>query len=305
MNLARIVSDEIFHPLGDFVVAGIDLSSFPNVSMEVVGDGNKVFYLASISKMITSLGILVAYEEGLFDLDTQLSPMDTPLIACDLLSHSSGLPFDVDGYVSKSHLRGLRRGDLLFDRSLVSAPRTKRIYSNLGFELMCTLIEDESDMPLIQYLREAIFIPLGASGVSLSEARFEGSGPTGGAARLRGSVDDLVKLVVELFHPSLIQEETLKVARTPLYPELQGLLPGFGRFERNTFGLGFEVHGTKSPHWMSDATSWETFGHFGASGVFAWLDPISARGLIFLGERDFSADHRRLWPILSERFALA
>ncbi len=305
MQLSRIAADEIFGPLGDFVAIGVDLSSQRGPSIEVVGDASRVFFLASISKLISSVGLLVAFEEGLFGYDSVVAPLPTPLTVADLLSHSSGLPFDVDGEVTIEVVGALLRGEISFDPSLVAKRQTKRIYSNLGFELMCSFAEAKSEMSHYSYLREAILAPLGIFSIRLSNERFERSGPTGGAARLIGSGEDLLKLTLELFRPTLFQRATLDFAASVQNPLLSGVLPGFGRYEANAFGLGVEIHASKSPHWMSDATSADTYGHFGASGVFIWIDPHSKRGLIFLGDRDFGADHRRLWPILSERFALS
>ncbi len=302
MELGHIVRDDIFRPLGDFVAAGVDFSSNATPTVEVVGDSRRPFFLASVSKLLSSVGLLVAYEEGLFDYSTTVSPLDVPLNAADLLSHASGLPFDLNGVVAKASIDALLYGKIPFDPSLITPRLTRRIYSNLGFELVCSFVERQSGMSHFDYLQEAIFKPLSMTSVQISESRFSESGPTGGSARMKASADDLVRLVWELYNPTLFQESTLRFAASPQYEELSGILPGFGRYEKNTFGLGFEVHGNKKRHWMSDATSPNAFGHFGASGTFLWFDPLIDRALIFLGESDFGTDHRRLWPILSERF---
>ena len=41
----------------------------------------------------------------------------------------------------------------------------------------------------------------------------------------------------------------------------------------NDWGLGFEISDDKSPHWTGSANSGRTYGHFGQSGTFIWVDP--------------------------------
>ncbi len=302
MELARIVQSEVFEPLGDFVLAGVDYSG-SNPVVEVVGDSTVTFALASVSKFISSIGFLIAFEEGLFDYDDVVLSLSKTITVRHLLSHASGLPFDIEGRVEDGVIDSLFAGSIPFDQSLIVPPVSKRIYSNLGFELLCRFVEDQSQIDHFDYIREAIFAPLAMKTMSMTTNRYLESGRTGGAARMVGSAGDLIKIIVELLEPSLFQSETLAEAIKPQFPQLSGVLPGFGRYANNTFGLGFEVHGDKSPHWMSDATSNQSYGHFGQSGVFIWIDPVLRRGLIFLAERDFGPEQRRLWPILSERFA--
>ncbi len=51
------------------------------------------------------------------------------------------------------------------------------------------------------------------------------------------------------------------------------MLPGFGVQRPNDWGLGFEIRDAKSPHWTGSANSGRTYGHFGQSGTFIWVDP--------------------------------
>ena len=56
------------------------------------------------------------------------------------------------------------------------------------------------------------------------------------------------------------------------FPGLDGFVPGYGRHRPCDWGLGFEIRGHKSPHWTAPSASPETFGHFGQSGTFLWID---------------------------------
>ena len=62
-------------------------------------------------------------------------------------------------------------------------------------------------------------------------------------------------------------------AITVQFPGLSGVLPGFGVQRPNDWGLGFEIRDGKSPHWTGFANSPRTFGHFGQTGTFLWVDP--------------------------------
>ena len=40
-----------------------------------------------------------------------------------------------------------------------------------------------------------------------------------------------------------------------------------------TWGLGWEIKGTKRRHWSGELTSPATFCHFGQAGTLVWADP--------------------------------
>ena len=70
-------------------------------------------------------------------------------------------------------------------------------------------------------------------------------------------------------------------------PGWSASLPGVGRFDPLDWGLGFELHDGKSPHWMGTRNSPATFGHFGGSGTFLWVDPVADLAVVALTDRDF------------------
>ena len=84
------------------------------------------------------------------------------------------------------------------------------------------------------------------------------------------------------------------------FPGLTGVLPGFGVQRPNDWGLGFEIRDAKSPHWTGGANSPATFGHFGQTGTFIWVDPVADLGLVVLTARDFDEWAKPLWPALSD-----
>ncbi len=84
------------------------------------------------------------------------------------------------------------------------------------------------------------------------------------------------------------------------FPGLAGVLPGFGRQDPNDWGLGFELRDRKRPHWTGASNSERTFGHFGASGTFLWVDPVAGVACGCLTEREFGDWAKEAWPRLAD-----
>jgi CubicO group peptidase (beta-lactamase class C family) len=223
---------------------------------------------ASVTKLLTGLTILVALEEGTVDLDEPAGPPGATLR--HLLAHASGLPVDGDEPIAE--------------------PGRRRIYSNTGIELAARLLEERAEMPFVDYFAGAVVRPLGLAG------RLGGSP----AHSYRGPLGDLLALGRELLQPTLVAAETLAEATTVQFPGLAGVLPGLGRMEPNDWGLAFELRDAKSPHWTGTRNSPRTFGHFGASGTFLWVDPDAGVACGVLTDRRFGDWAKEAWPALSD-----
>jgi CubicO group peptidase (beta-lactamase class C family) len=61
-----------------------------------------------------------------------------------------------------------------------------------------------------------------------------------------------------------------------------------------------EIRDGKAPHWTGTANSPATYGHFGQSGTFIWVDPVADLALVVLTNRDFDGWANSLWPALSD-----
>jgi CubicO group peptidase (beta-lactamase class C family) len=223
---------------------------------------------ASVTKILVGVAFLVALEEGAVDLDEPAGPPGATLR--HLLSHASGLP--VEG------------------EEPLTEPGRRRIYSNVGIELAAQLLEQRSEMPFADYFAQAVVQPLGLAG------RLAGSPAHG----YRGPLGDLLALGCELLSPTLVAPETLAEATAVQFPGLTGVLPGLGRMEPNDWGLTFELRDAKSPHWTGLRNSDRTFGHFGASGTFLWVDPVAGLACGVLTDRRFGDWAREAWPVFSD-----
>jgi CubicO group peptidase (beta-lactamase class C family) len=223
---------------------------------------------ASVTKVVTALATAVAAEEAVVDLDEPAGPPGATVR--HLLAHASGLPFE-----------GLEP---------IAKPGTRRIYSNGGFEMLAEHVADAAEMAFAEYLRRAVLEPLGL------RAELKGSA----AAGVHGTLDDLLTLGRELLAPTLVAAETFAEMTSVQFPGLGGVLPGLGRFEPNDWGLGFELKNGKEPHWTGTQNSPRTFGHFGGSGAFLWVDPDAGLACACLTDRDFDAWALEAWPRLSD-----
>jgi CubicO group peptidase (beta-lactamase class C family) len=222
-----------------------------------------------VTKLFTATATLVAAEEGIVDLDEPAGPEGSTVR--HLLAHASGLPFE--------------------GTKPIARPGQRRVYSNTGFEVLGALVGERAEMTFEEYLGAALLEPLG-----MAATRLEGSP----AAGLRGPLEDLLALARELLGPRLIAPETLQEATSVAFPGLAGVLPDFGRFEPNDWGLGFELRDAKSPHWTGTLNSERTFGHFGGSGSFLWVDPEVGAACASLSNLEFGDWAKDAWPRLSD-----
>ena len=70
--------------------------------------------------------------------------------------------------------------------------------------------------------------------------------------------------------------------------------------EPNDWGLGLELRDGKHPHWTGAHNSPGTFGHFGRSGTFLWVDPERRLALGVLTDEPFGEWATAAWPALSD-----
>jgi CubicO group peptidase (beta-lactamase class C family) len=231
--------------------------------------------LASVSKLLTAMAVLVAVEEETLGLDDPAGP-DGSTVA-HLLAHASGLGLD-----------GAR----------ITLPGRKRIYSNEAFGILGQMLADRSGLEFEVYVTEAVLQPLGMAGT-----RFRGH-PGWGAT---GTAADLLALGRELLtpEPRVLSRALRERATAVAFPGLDGVLPGFGRQRPNDWGLGFELRDGKTPHWTGATNSSATFGHFGRSGTFLWVDPVAGLACACVTNRDFGPWAAEAWPALSDAVVAA
>ena len=224
---------------------------------------------ASVTKLLTACAVLVAVEEGIVELDEAAGPPGSTVR--HLLAHASGLPFEGTEPIA-------RVGE-------------RRIYSNTGYEELGRLVAERAEMPFAEYVAAATLSPLG-----MAATRLDGSP----ASECFGPVGDLAAFARELLSPSLVALETFAEATAVVFPGLAGVLPGYGRQDPCDWGLGFELRDAKAPHWTGTKNSPATFGHFGRSGTFLWVDPDARAACACLADREFGEWAVEGWPRVSD-----
>jgi CubicO group peptidase (beta-lactamase class C family) len=240
----------------------------PGGPLDAVGDTGWRSRIASVTKLLVAYACMVALEEGTLALDRPAGPPGSTVR--HLLAHASGLPFE--------------------GSEPIAPPGQRRIYSNTGFERLGETLASAADMSVATYVAEAVLSPLG-----MGDSELRGSPAKDGWS----TVDDLVRFAVELLGPTLVTPAALDEATSEQFPGLAGVVPGLGSYDPNPWGLGFELKDSKSPHWTAPEGSPRTFGHFGGSGTFLWVDPDAHLACVVLTDREFGDWAPPLWSSLS------
>ncbi len=233
------------------------------------GDQSRTYPLASVTKLLATYAALIAVEEGAISLEDSAGPQGSTVR--HLLAHSAGYDFDT--------------------QKVRAAPGERRLYSNTDFEVLAAFITQATEIEFGEYARLAVFEPLGMNSTDISA-----SAAAGGIS----SAHDLARFAHELLTPTLIDSSTMQEATTVQYPGIDGLVPGFGRHKPNDWGLGFEIRSHKSPHWTAASANPRTFGHFGQSGTFLWVDPVAQLACVALTDRPFGPWAAEVWPPFNE-----
>ncbi|MBM9477258.1 beta-lactamase family protein [Nakamurella flavida] len=253
-------------PVGSAAVAVVGPGGV--LASVTVGTPTARFRWASVTKVLTALTVLDAALDGTVSLDDPAGPPGATL--AHLLSHCSGVSMDSD--------------------RVLAAPGTRRVYSNRGIELAAEHLTARTGTDFAAELHDRVLDPLG-----MAETELAGS-PAHGA---ESSIDDLARLAAELLHSTHLLPGVVAAASTTAFPGLSGVLPGYGRQEHNDWGLGCEIRDHKSPHWTSADNSPATFGHFGQSGSFLWVDPEADLACVSLCDTAFGPWAVQAWPPLA------
>lgn len=260
--------------------SNIDSIAFigPDGHLIIRGYSNRRYRLASITKILTTYVMADAVLAGAISFEERVdSPkLKSPEVSFkDLLSHCSGIRPD--------NLDPIER-------------HKKRIYTNEAFDLagealITKLGQDFKTSSVGDLFKEGLGAYLQTS------IEFEGSC----AASAIGTLDDLISIMNEMRNPTYLDAQTHKQLTCAYLPELEGILPGWGTYKHNTFGIGFEIKGNKQPHWTGSISSPETFGHFGQSGAFIFHDPINMVSACCVTNKDFAPWAKLTYPVLSDK----
>ncbi len=297
---------------------------------------DSLFWIASMTKPITAMGVLMLVEEGKLGLDdpvekylpsfkaqklaTPTGPVPTPrpVTIRDLLTHTSGLsaasltaanqPVDTVPLAAMVDHSGRT--------ALVSAPGAKWAYSNTGINALGRIIEVVSGQPYPDFVQKRFFDPLDMNSTSFwpddtlqaslatpyrkdkatgkliaaGNSRFSNplqnrartAIPAGGLFSTANDLAQLCQMILrggELDGHRFLRPETLKLMAT----NQLGEMPKVSFAEGMRMGLGFHVVGT--PIGVTESLSPGSFGHGGAYGTQAWIDPVRRQAYVLLIQR--------------------
>lgn len=297
---------------------------------------DSVFWIASMTKPITAMGVLMLVEEGKVGLDEPVEkylpsfkgqkvatptgpvPAPRPVTVRDLLTHTSGL--------SAASLTAANQPvdtiplAAMVDHSgrtpLISAPGAKWAYSNTGINALGRIIEVVSGQPYADFVQKRFFDPLDMNSTSFwpdvtlqaslatpyrkdkvtgeliaagnsrfsnpLENRARTALPAGGLFSTANDLAQLCQMILrggELDGHRFLRPETLKLMTT----NQLGEMPKVSFAEGMRMGLGFHVVGT--PVGVTESLSLGSFGHGGAYGTQAWIDPVRRQAYVLLIQR--------------------
>jgi CubicO group peptidase (beta-lactamase class C family) len=264
-------------------------------------DPHSVFLLASITKPMTAVGVMILVDRGQLALSDpvrkyipEFSGGDRGLVTVkDLLAHTSGLPDQLEENVAlrkrhaplKEFVAATCRTPLLFK------PGTQVKYQSMGLLLAAEIAERVTRRPFRDFLRDEFFRPAGMTGTSLGL----------GGRRISETMLSQVETAPGLYgggdsskdwnwnslywrdlgapwggaHASA--PDVAKMLAMFLTPDGRVLKPGTAAamIANQTQGLN-EARGIGwmiSPGGFGRHCSPRTFGHYGATGTVAWADP--------------------------------
>ena len=172
----------------------------------------------------------------------------------------------------------------------IAPPGRRRIYSNEGFGVLGAHVGLRAEMPFADYVREAVCVPL--------DLELDPEGHPG--AGMHACLDDVLALGRELLSPRLVAEETHAEMVSVQFPGLDGVLPRLRPLQPHGLGARRRVEDVEAGPLDRLAVVGATFGHFGGSGTFLWVDPTVGLACACLTTREFDAWAKTAWPQLSD-----
>jgi D-alanyl-D-alanine carboxypeptidase len=222
------------------------------------------YSIGSISKQFTAAGILILQQQGKLSLDDTVSKWLPQLTDADkvtireVLSHTSGYQdYYAEDYSMPRMKNAVTADDILNEwgkKPLDFPPGTQWQYSNTNYVIAGKILEKASGMPVMKFLQQNIFGPLGMKSVMNSDmhrledtdaqgyirnalgplrpAPQDGPGWMFAAGELAMPVHDLLLWDISLMNESLLSKASYKEMFTPV------------RLKNGTnthYGLGVEI----------------------------------------------------------------
>jgi serine beta-lactamase-like protein LACTB, mitochondrial len=141
-------------------------AGFRDAEKKLLVDGDTIFRLASVSKLITAAAAARLSQDSLLDIDAPVASIVTGLPSTwnlittrQLAAHISGLPHyqDIDASRGNTHYANVKSAvDVFKGRDLLFAPGTSYSYSSWGYTLLSAVVEKRAGMPFLDYVAKYI-----------------------------------------------------------------------------------------------------------------------------------------------------
>ena len=283
-----------------------------------------IYWIASMTKPVTAAAVLMLQDEGKLSVDDPVATYipefasiktrdgkPASLTLKDLLTHTSGLA----EATPQEAAAALTLSDLIpafTSKPLQFEPRTRWQYCQSGINTLGRIVEVVSGQPLPDFFKARLFAPLGMKdttfypsaeqcarlakpyvreGGALKETAFRhGIDPARGD-RYPAANGGLFSTATDYarFCQMLLNRGTLD-GRRFLKPESVALMTRVhsgalktGFTDGNGWGLGVCV--VREPQGVTAALSPGSYGHGGAFGTQAWIDPVRQRAYILMVQR--------------------
>lgn len=310
-------------------------------------DAGTVYDAASLTKILaTAPSVLLLAEAGKLDLD---APVGRYFPGCagngkdgmtvrHLLTHSSGLPA---GIPAKPDWQGDSAAHALAcAREVTDVPGTAFRYSDVNFVLLGQLVQRLSGMPLDEFARRHIFLPLKMADTGYLPLARHAPGriapthqaaPPDGAAAAHADVAEGAVLQGVVHDPTArrmggvagsagLFTTARDVARFARMLLADGELDGVRILSRDSVrllttvqspagvaqrrGMGMDID---SPFARPRGTLFPvgSYGHTGFTGCILWVDPASRTFYVFLSNRVYPDDKSNILPLYSQLGTLA
>ncbi|MEY3911157.1 MAG: hypothetical protein RLY37_625 [Verrucomicrobiota bacterium] len=355
-----VITGAVTAVVGPDGIIAIEAFGLADVAKKRSMSKDSMFWIASMTKPMTAMGIMMLVEEGKVKLDDPLEKFvpefkgiqlktaqglvapKRAVTVKDLLTHTSGID---TGAVTRAGapIDTLPLAAMCVayaKKPLVNEPGSQWTYNNNGINLLGRIIEVASGKPFADFMEERLFEPLGMDNttfwpnpdhmdvlakpyskskdsgelVEAKNSRFSeplhdqkrtamASGGLYSCAKDLGNLYQMLLNGGELGGKRYLKAATLKQMTSNQLGDMSkvSFAPGMH------MGLGFHI--VHEPKEATESLSVGTFGHGGAFGTQAWIDPVKKRAYVLLIQRtdlknsDQSDIRREFQKAASEAYA--
>lgn len=336
--LATPIFARDFSPVDKIVNDAIKEKTLPG-GVLLIGQGDKVLYekayqssfdtlydVASLTKLSTAIAIMMLKEDGKLKLSDKLSKFYPEFKMAgkenisieEVLRHQAGLAASVEVKSGESYDAFMKR---TLSLPLAYKPKSKTVYSDVGFIILGNLVEKISHVNLGKFTKVRIFFPL-----RMKKTSYQVSGefkkycaPTNpgktpciphdpkaenqypkqlGHAGVFSTLEDMKHLALMFLGKGqynstrVLSEESIKEMISLPKSEIRGLgvdlLSPYARAPR----------GEVFPKGIS-------FGHTGFTGTTLWIDPKGNSFYVFLSNRVYLGEDKTGKPFTHFRYNLS